>query len=48
MKKFDSVEKSVAKHYGIDDEYLQWARDVKPSLPWFITEWGTKPSEAEE
>jgi hypothetical protein len=48
MKKFDSVEKAVAKHYGIDDEYLKWARDVKPSLPYFITEWGTKPKEAEE
>jgi hypothetical protein len=37
-KTLSNSDKRVAEIYGIDSDYLKWAREIKPKLPDFISE----------
>ena len=37
-KKLDKGELKVAEIYGIERDYMEWARNIRPELPGFIAE----------
>lgn len=43
-KRLSKCEKAVAEIYGINRDYMEWARQIRPLLPDFITERPKQPN----
>ena len=45
MESLNDIEKEIASIYDIKVEYIEWAREIQPKLPDFITGWDVQNKE---